>query len=560
MRAAVTTSPCRSLALVRWRHDGAQGFLRDSRSDRSGWREARWGSRPDRRGAGRRERDAPFADRSKFVSELARKSALFVPCPPGLEAVLEREIREIGVDYELKPAAYRRGVYVQVPGAVPGDLVRSEATREGQESLRRAIVDLNLRLRVATRVLVPLRKPFPITDVRSLYAQVQRIDWWPLFDRGASDGPSRGGGRLRTLAVRAAVYNNDAFINDMYAAQVCKDAIVDQLRSHAGERPDVDKEDPEVSVDLFVDGRTAVLSLDTSGEPLFKRGYRVQRGEAPLQESLAAGLLMLARYAGAGELLCDPMCGSGTILVEAAMMATRTPPSALRSRWAFEAIPGYTPGLLERARAEAGAKRDPGALGAGPEARIMGADASKEMVEAARANLRAAGFGPQLDSGAVRVERAKLEEYQPRPPPDLVLTNPPYGLRMGPGEAAAAGAGGFGRGLETRRGAGAEEDLPALYKQLGDFLKQRTAKREGLETRGCVFVGELVAAKWVGLRSSRRHELIQGGLEARLLEFPLYEGSRKPWRAGRGPPAPEAPAGSAAAPEEAGQEGGEQGR
>eukprot|EP00741_Cyanophora_paradoxa_P016283 tig00020911_g15722.t1 len=509
MRAAVTTSPCRSLALVRWRHDGAQGFLRDSRSDRSGWR----------------KRDAPFADRSKFVSELARKSALFVPCPPGLEAVLEREIREIGVDYELKPAAYRRGVYVQ-------------------ESLRRAIVDLNLRLRVATRVLVPLRKPFPITDVRSLYAQVRRRpprarpaalrSLAPAAIRscgsgaedrlvaalrpGASDGPSRGGGRLRTLAVRAAVYNNDAFINDMYAAQVCKDAIVDQARRLG--LPAF------VSVDLFVDGRTAVLSLDTSGSPC-SSGVQVRprsparagggrvicgggagcSGGGALQESLAAGLLMLARYAGPASSSATPCAGarhglgragpggrggrtptatwtlrSGTILVEAAMMATRTPPapsapvgpsSAPRAPrthrrpadlCAGQGHPGYTPGLLERARAEAG-RRGPGALGRA-EARIMGADASKEMVEAARANLRAAGFGPQLDSGAVRVERAKLEEYQPRPPPDLVLTNPP-------------------------RGAGrAEEDLPALYKQLGDFLKQRTAKRR-VGDAGCVFVGSL---------------------------------------------------------------------
>jgi putative N6-adenine-specific DNA methylase len=375
---------------------------------------------------------------------------LFVTCAQGLEELLEAEIKELGFSSTLLGF---RGVHVDV-----------------EESLT-PIYALNYQLRLASRVLMPLRE-FRCYDQQSLYKAARSIEWDRYIPKN------------KTFAIDANV-SHKHLRNSHYAGLVVKDAICDQLREiRGGERPSVDVKTPDVQLNLFIHDWDANISFDTSGTPLYKRGYRVDGVEAPIQESLAAAILRLADFKGS-ETVIDPCCGSGTLLIEAALIATKTPPGYLRREWGFFHHPDFSQVEWLKVKAAADAERRP------LEAKNwVGIDINKRAAQAARANLRGAGFHQN-----VTIIQSDFREFTPKELPDLLICNPPHGKRLDD-----------------------VEHLRPLYRALGDFMKRQMAK----PARGFIFTGSLELSKEVGLAPKRRHVIQQSGEEARLLAFDLY--------------------------------------
>lgn len=374
--------------------------------------------------------------------------SLFVTCASALEPLLEKELSELGIE---SPKAGFRGVYVN----------------KWDWS---TIYKINYCSRLASRVLLPLIE-FKCFDGNSIYKNAMHIDW-SRFIRGRS-----------TFAIDANVHHRE-LRNSLYAAQVLKDAICDQMRQKTGHRPSVNVQEPDVQLNLFVHNNRGVISFDTSGAPLHKRGYRIESGEAPLKETLAAAILKLADY-NKEAIFFDPCCGSGTFLIEAALLAANIPPGYLRHRWGFMHHPHYNQIDWLRVKNESDAYRQP--IGKG---KIFGIDIGKEVVRGCKSNLRAAGFLQEIE-----VQQADFRDYVPSITPTMMIANPPYGKRL------------------------EEEDrLVSLYRALGDFFKKYSSK----PGKGYVFTGNLELAKEVGLASTKKHILYNGPIESRLLEFELY--------------------------------------
>jgi len=348
-----------------------------------------------------------------------------------------------------------------------------------------------LWLRVANRVLLPLAS-FSAPTPQALYDGVQSIRWADHLDPH------------RTLAVDCAA-SRSAITHSHYAALKTKDAIVDQLRQRTGTRPSVAVAQPDVRVNVHLHEDRAVVSIDLSGESLHRRAYRQRGMVAPLKENLAAAVLLLAdwpRLAAAGAPLMDPMCGSGTIPIEAALMAAHIPPGRNRTYFGFLGWRGHQAAVWARVRQEAEEQeiRDPKRLPL-----VHGYDASAAAVRAALANAEQAGL-----RGRVHIEKRVLEACEPlttrgRPAvPGIVVTNPPYGERVGdPGQ------------------------LAELYARLGDTLRRKFPGWTGY-----VLTGNATLSKRIGLRAVRRHILYNGAIECRLLVFPI---SAQPVRDAAGP-------------------------
>jgi putative N6-adenine-specific DNA methylase len=263
-----------------------------------------------------------------------------------------------------------------------------------------------------------------------------------------------------------------------------KDAVCDRFRAETGERPSVDTAEPNVRIHAFLSDREATLYLDTSGEPLYKRGFKYASVEAPLKENLAAGILMLAGWQP-GTPLLDPMCGSGTFLLEAALMAHDIAPGLAR-KFGFPRLDNFDAALWQKLLTEAEARKQP--FVAQP---IFGSDISQDQVERARQNLAAAGMHE-----CVRLECADLLQRSPPAADGVLVANPPYGIR-----------------LEE------QEWLAAFYPKLGDALKQRFAGWR------CYFISaDPQLPKLIGLKASRRTPLFNGALECRLLEYRIISG------------------------------------
>lgn len=373
---------------------------------------------------------------------------LFVTCATGLEDLLQQELKALG--FENSRPGYR-GIYIQ------------EASSE-------AIYRINYCSRLASRVLLPLSR-FRCFDAKSLYRGALEIDWELYLKPG------------KTFAIDANVTHRE-LRNSLFAAQVVKDAICDQLKEKTGHRPSVNVKNPDVQLNLFIREPWATLSFDTSGAPLHKRGYREEAVEAPIQETLAAALLHMARYSEE-EILCDPCCGSGTLLIEAALMASACPPGFLRKAWGFMSLPAYSHDEWLKVKQEADAAKKPL-----KEGHFFGCDINKNAVRICKGNLRAAGIHSFVD-----VVQCDFREYTPPQPPTMVFTNPPHGKRLDD-----------------------VDSLKPLYRALGDFMKQKAAK----PSRGFVFTGSLELAKEVGLAPSQRHVVDNSGIDSRLLEFNLY--------------------------------------
>ncbi len=377
--------------------------------------------------------------------------ALFATAPKGMEALLADELRALGAE-----AVEER----RAGAAFAGPLATAY----------RAC----LWSRTASRVLLPLAT-FPAPDERALYEGVRAIRWSEHVLPG------------RSIAVDAAT-SRSKIAHSHFAALKVKDAIVDQLRDERGARPSVDTARPDVRVNLYLLDDAAIISIDLSGEALHKRGWRAAGGEAPLKENLAAAVLLLAGWparARAGEPLVDPMCGSGTLLVESALIAGDVAPGLGRDHWGFAGWGGHDAAewarIVEEARARAAAAPAP--------PRIVGWDADARAVRTANDNIASAGL-----RGRVHVEKRALADAAPvGDRPGLVATNPPYGERIG--EVA---------------------ELGALYQQLGDVLRRRFTGWTAF-----VLVGNPALAKSIGLRAARRHVLYNGAIECRLLELPI---------------------------------------
>jgi len=386
---------------------------------------------------------------------------LFAPCPRGLEPVLLEELRALGAQ-EL--AEHRAGV----------------AFRGSLELAYRAC----LWSRVASRVLLTLSR-FSAPDPDALYAGIHAVPW-------AEHLSPRG-----TLSVHADCHNNAAIAHSGFAALRVKDAVVDRLRAASGARPSVDPADPDLRLRLFLNGERATLYLDLAGEALHRRAYRFAGGRAPLKENLAAGLLLLAGWpalAAEGRPLLDPMCGSGTFLVEAALIAADIAPGLQREAFAFERWRGHDAATWARLQGEARERAGQGRQAASPP--IVGYDADAAAIARARDNVRRAGRGR-----LVRLEQRELSRAGDRVPDEagLLLVNPPYGRRIGEVEA-----------------------LIPLYAALGDLLKQRFG---GWSAH--VLTGNRELAGYIGLRAARRHVVYNGSIECRLLAYPI-EARREP--------------------------------
>lgn len=350
--------------------------------------------------------------------------------------------------------------------------------------------------RVSSRILLPLAT-FPARDAAELYDGVRAVVWGDHLAPG------------QTLAVDFAT-SQSALSHSHFGALKTKDAIVDQLRDQRGGRPSVKRERPDVRVNVYLHADQATVSIDLSGESLHRRGYRASGGAAPLKESLAAAVLLLGGWpelAAARRPLIDPMCGSGTLLIEAALIAAERAPGLERAYFGFQGWRGHDCELWRRLVAEAKEREITEARRLSP---IRGYDADPRAVRAALANIERARL-----HGKVHVERGALTECAPPGGWEggLVVTNPPYGERLGalstPLEPAPA-ADGLGR----------------LYQQLGDVLRRRFPGWTAL-----VLTSDLELAKQIGLRAARRHILYNGALECRLLQYPL---SSEPVR-GQGP-------------------------
>ncbi len=375
--------------------------------------------------------------------------SLIATCSRGLEGVLRAELGALG----------------RTEGRAGRGTVSFSG---GLDEVYRA----NLWLRTAARILRSLAEG-PVNDRESLYALARSVAWEDLMSRS------------QTLAVEVAG-RSAAFRNSAFAALTVKDAVVDSLRAAWGFRPDVAREDPDLRIHLHLHEGRAGIALDGSGEPLSHRGYRPRGGPAPVAETLAAGVLLLAGYDGSRPLL-DPMAGTGTIAIEAALIATRTPPG-WRRRFACERWPEHTSARLEAIRAEAVAHRRPAPCP------IVAADREPRAVAAIRRNVREAGVAAE-----VRVETRDARELETQAPGTMIVTNPPYGERLG-----------------------ATADLASLYRAFGDALKRSAAGGEAW-----LLAGNPELAKAVGLRPTRRVVLFNGPIECRLLRYELYPGSRK---------------------------------
>ncbi|MDX1630734.1 MAG: THUMP domain-containing protein [Thermoanaerobaculia bacterium] len=346
------------------------------------------------------------------------------------------------------------------------DLVASEAEEQGAEEVSlgpQGVVELQgdlavayrlcLWSRCASRVLMPLAE-VPAESSDAFYPGVRSISW--LDHLGPDD----------TLAVEARLRKARA-TNSHYVALKTKDAIVDRVRAETGRRPEVDLEDPRLRIHVFVEGDRATVSLDLSGEALHRRGYRGETGPAPLKETVAAAVLLRADWpamANRGGAFLDPMCGSGTVVLEALMIAADMAPGLGRTRFGFEGWRGHDPDLWARIQDEARERRAAG-LGGGLSP-FVGSDRAADPLSAAEASARRLGVEEHLDLR----ERALSEASPPDQAPEgLVATNPPYGIRAGSEEEAEQTYRELGEVLRTRFGGWKAAVLAAEGSQLGSM-------------------------------------------------------------------------------------------
>jgi putative N6-adenine-specific DNA methylase len=373
----------------------------------------------------------------------------------------------------------RRAFFAQTPGGME-ELAALELSELGATNVRQAyrglhfeaqketLYRINHQARLLTRVLAPL-KSFHCHNTAYLYRQAKSMDWFSLFSPD------------QTFAVSATV-SHSRIRHSRYAALCLKDGIADHFRDRFQRRPNVSKEDPTVWVNLHIENNLAVISLDTSGGSLHRRGYRQESIKAPMQELLAAAIVRLMEWDGSRRLY-DPLCGSGTLLAEALMASCRIPAGLLRKRFGFEHLPDFDKTLWLKIKGEGEGQMLPL-----PEGLIGGSDLSPKAVEAARANLKKLPYGEKVLLNAMDFRDIPgLEDM-------VIVCNPPYGIRLK----------GYG-------------DIPSLFKSLGDFFKQNCKGSSAF-----VYIGMRELIPYIGLKPSWKRALSTGGLDGRLVKFEIY--------------------------------------
>ncbi len=387
-------------------------------------------------------------------------ASYFCPCPRGMEAALAEELGEIAQQ------STTMRVHNQVPGGVhcSGSLV--DAYR------------INLHSRIASRVLMRMGQR-SYNNENDIYDLVLEQPWEDWFGVNHTI-------RVDVTAVKSPLKSLE------FTTLKIKDAVCDRFRDQFNKRPSVNTREPDMRIVGFLDQRNFIIYLDTSGEALFKRGWREETGDAPLRENLAAGMLRVAGWKP-GIPLFDPMCGSGTILVEAAQMLQGIPPGA-RRRFAFEKFADFDREAWAALKAEIKPNPLPG------EPTIFGSDISGDMVAMTRHNLKIAGI-------LFDVPLKQIEAQHVSPPtiePGILLTNPPYGERIGV------------RGDST---VPQDEMAVSFYSALGTTLKQRFAGWTAF-----LFTADLGLPKLLRLKESRKTPFFNGALECRLFRFDMVAG------------------------------------
>ncbi|HSW62264.1 MAG TPA: hypothetical protein VLH56_02945 [Dissulfurispiraceae bacterium] len=380
-----------------------------------------------------------------------KSNSILVTCPKVLPPYLKQEIASLGFSVVAESIAG-----VETKGSLADTMM------------------LNLSLRTAHRVLYHLAT-FPVHDANELYAAVSEIEWEQYLDT------------RQYLSVHSSV-DNPTIANPLFANVKCKDAIVDRMRNVTGERPNSGAEMSGAVVFLYWKGDECSLYLDTSGEPLAKREYRRIPMKAPMQETLAAAVIMESGWSGDGNFV-NPMCGSGTLAIEAAFIALNRAPGILRSNFGFMHLKGFVKDDWEtlRSSARAGTRKN-------MNGKIIATDNNPAAVQAAKRNAATAGVEHLIEFSVC--------DFRETPVPEgggVVMMNPEYGERLG-----------------------RMQELEFTYKAMGDFLKQNCKGYTGY-----IFTGNLDLAKKVGLKASRRTPFFNSKIECRLLKYDLYEGSRQ---------------------------------
>ena len=366
----------------------------------------------------------------------------------GVEEVLKEELNELGYN---DVTVLNRAVQI--------------------EGTWKDVYFLNLNLRCAMSVLVELKK-FRIRDEQDLYRQCMKIDWTEYFSLD------------KTFAVRGAVQSK-IFSHTQFPFLLVKDAIVDTFRDKRGERPDVNIKTPQVVFDLYVRENDVTLSMNTSGAPLFQRGYRTEVGQAPLNEVAAAALIRLSGWDRKSTFM-DPFCGSGTLLIEAALLAGGIPSNIDRQHYAFKNFKNYDAALWEEIYGNAPRTCKPFDF------EIIGSDIDSDMVMMSKRNLRALSIGR-----FVTVNTASFEEVKKPAENGTLICNPPYGERMG-------------------------EEIEDMYEKLGDWFKNE------LKGFNCwVISSNEEGFKSLGLKPSRKVKLYNGDLPCSFREYRIFDGFRK---------------------------------
>ena len=363
----------------------------------------------------------------------------------GLEGVLADELRALGAE-----------------DVVEGN--RVVAFKGDKEMLYRA----NFACRTAVRVLKPFLK-LHSSSADDLYEQLKGFDWEQLMTVKT------------TFAIDATVYSED-FNNSRFVTYRVKDAIADYFNDKYGKRPSIRLTNPDIRLDVHIAGREVTLSLDSSGDPLFKRGWRVAQTDAPINEVLAAGIILLSGWDGKTDLI-DPMCGSGTFLIEAALIGANIAPGVYRDHYAFQQWPDYDADLFEKVYNDDSAERE-------FTHKIYGSDIEGKAIAIARANVKNAGLNKYIE-----LERRDFNDIELVPEGGTLISNPPYGERLN------------------------VEDIEELYRQMG-FKFKHTFKGYNI---WLICNNEELHHK-VGLKPSVRYKLNNGGLDCELLQYVIFDG------------------------------------
>ena len=373
----------------------------------------------------------------------------------GLEQVLAQELIELGAN---NVQIERRAV------SFTGD--------------KRMLYTANFCLRTASRVLVPIAT-FKAKKTDDIYEQVKQLDWAQYMTAKTS------------FLIDATVYS-DFFRHSQFITYRVKDAIVDYWMEHGGVRPNVHLTKPDIYLNVHIAGDTVTLSLDSSGESLHKRGYRVANTQAPINEALAAGMLLLAGWNGQSDFY-DPMCGSGTLLIEAALIAHNIAPGVFRQEFAFEKWANFDANLFEDVYSDDSRERDFNHT-------IYGSDAGYYAVQAAMKNVQSAGLQRDIEIKQIRVQELKLSDRNTDGA--LVVINPPYGERLSQ-----------------------DKDVLRLYQDMGSTLKHQFNG-----ATAWIISSNEDALKCVGLRPAKKIHLMNGDLECLFNKYELFKGDRKTWK------------------------------